>query len=88
MLGRRERFAWTPFFWSQHYDTTISYTGHAEHWDRITVDGKIAERNFTASYWRGGMKLATVTVGRDLDSLRAEAEMEEAIAARVPAAPA
>jgi NADPH-dependent 2,4-dienoyl-CoA reductase/sulfur reductase-like enzyme len=27
MLGRQERFAAAPFFWSQHYDTTISYVG-------------------------------------------------------------
>src|SRR6185437_12767005 len=32
MLGRGERFDAVPFFWSQHYDTAISYVGHAEHW--------------------------------------------------------
>jgi len=30
MLGKRIRFDVVPFFWSQHYDVTIRYVGHAE----------------------------------------------------------
>ena len=39
MLGRARRFDAIPFFWSQHYDTTIAYVGHAEQWDRLEIDG-------------------------------------------------
>ena len=39
MLGRRQRYNAVPFFWSQHYDVTIAYVGHAEHWDRLEVEG-------------------------------------------------
>jgi apoptosis-inducing factor 3 len=76
MLGASERFVAVPFFWSQHYDVTIAYVGHAEHWDRVSVDGDIANQNGTVTYWQGKRKLAVAAVGRDADSLRAEAEME------------
>lgn len=76
MLGARERYTAVPFFWSQHYDTTIAYTGHAEHWDRATIDGSLAERDGRVTYWLGGRRLAVATVGRDADSLRAELELE------------
>ena len=72
MLGKREPFDAVPFFWSQHYDTTIAYVGHAEKWDRIDIDGDPALRDCVASFWQDGRKLAVVTVGRDQDSLRAE----------------
>jgi 3-phenylpropionate/trans-cinnamate dioxygenase ferredoxin reductase subunit len=76
MLGARQRFDAVPFFWSQHYDTTIAYVGHAERWDRIDTDGDPAVRDCTASFWQGDRKCAVVTVGRDQDSLRAELEFE------------
>lgn len=76
ILGRGQRFAAVPFFWSQHYDLTINYVGHAEQWDRLEVDGDPAAHDCTVTYWRGGQRLAVATVGRDLDSLRAEAAFE------------
>lgn len=80
MLGRRERFDAVPFFWSQHYDITIAYVGHAEHWDRIEIDGDPAARDCTASFWQDGRTTAIVTIGRDQDSLRAELAFERAVA--------
>jgi NADPH-dependent 2,4-dienoyl-CoA reductase/sulfur reductase-like enzyme len=80
ILGRGERFDIPPFFWTQHYDTSISYVGHAERWDRITVDGRIADGDCRLSFERDGKALAVVTIGRDKASLEAEAEMERRVA--------
>jgi 3-phenylpropionate/trans-cinnamate dioxygenase ferredoxin reductase subunit len=79
MLGRLRRFDAIPFFWSQHYDTNIAYVGHSEQWDRLEIDGDPATHDCAVSFWQGGQKLAVATVGRDLDSLRAEVEFEQKI---------
>jgi len=65
-----------PFFWSQHYDMPINYVGHAEKWDATAIDGSLASREFAVSYTKGGRTLAVATMGRDLQSLRAELAME------------
>jgi len=76
MLGARETFDAVPFFWSQHYDTPINYVGHAEGWDAIEVEGDIAAKDCLLRYMRDGRALAVASIFRDIDSLRAEAEME------------
>jgi NADPH-dependent 2,4-dienoyl-CoA reductase/sulfur reductase-like enzyme/nitrite reductase/ring-hydroxylating ferredoxin subunit len=77
MLGQQRRFDAVPFFWSQHYDTTIAYVGHAEQWDHLDIEGDPAARDCAVSFWREGRKLALATVGRDRDSLRAEVAFEQ-----------
>jgi apoptosis-inducing factor 3 len=76
ILGARIPFDAVPFFWSQHYDVALNYVGHAEKWDLISIDGKLAEKNFAAFYVLGGKTLAVATVFRDLESLKEEASME------------
>lgn len=76
ILGAQERFGDVPFFWSAHYDVSINYVGHAEKWDRITVDGDPATRDVAVRYERGGKLLAIATIFRDDESLRTEVEME------------
>ena len=78
MLGRRERFSAVPFFWTEQYDLTISYVGHAQGWDEAQVDGDVAGRDCKVTYRRQGKTLAVATIQRDLESLRAELELEQA----------
>jgi 3-phenylpropionate/trans-cinnamate dioxygenase ferredoxin reductase subunit len=80
MLGQQLAFDAVPFFWSQHYDTSIVYVGHAAQWDHIDMDGDPVARDCTATFWWQGRRLATVSVGRDLDSLQAEAAFEQELA--------
>ena len=76
MIGIRERFDAVPFFWSQHYDVRINYVGHAEGWDSIKVDGDPGRGGCSANFITAGKRTALVTISRDLESLRAEVEME------------
>jgi NADPH-dependent 2,4-dienoyl-CoA reductase/sulfur reductase-like enzyme len=76
ILGRRQPFDSAPFFWSQHYDTPINYVGYAEKWDSADVDGDPKSKDCTVSYKRGGKVVAVATMGRDLESLRAEVALE------------
>jgi NADPH-dependent 2,4-dienoyl-CoA reductase/sulfur reductase-like enzyme len=77
ILGHRERFEAAPFFWSRHFDLVISYVGHASAWDRIEIDGSVESRDCALVYFCRDRKLAVATIGRDLESLRAEVELEE-----------
>jgi NADPH-dependent 2,4-dienoyl-CoA reductase/sulfur reductase-like enzyme/nitrite reductase/ring-hydroxylating ferredoxin subunit len=77
MLGQKVKCAVVPFFWSQHYDATISYVGHAEKWDRIDVSGDLKERNAVAAFRSGNKTMAVATVGRDKLSLKAELLFEQ-----------
>lgn len=79
MLSAQQPFDAVPFFWSQHYNTVINYVGHAESWDRLEIDGDPAAHDCAVTFWRGCTKLAVATVGRDLDSLKAEASFERAV---------
>jgi 3-phenylpropionate/trans-cinnamate dioxygenase ferredoxin reductase subunit len=76
ILGRRQAFDAVPFFWSVHYDVTISYVGHADTWDRIDVSGDVNARDCAVAFRRGAATLAIATIGRDQASLEAETAME------------
>ena len=80
MLGAHDRFDAVPFFWSDHYDLTIAYVGHAERWNRLEIDGDLPARDCAIHYYRGDRKLAIATIGRDRQSLEAEVEFEQAVA--------
>jgi NADPH-dependent 2,4-dienoyl-CoA reductase/sulfur reductase-like enzyme/nitrite reductase/ring-hydroxylating ferredoxin subunit len=80
ILGQRAKYDAVPFFWSQHYDVSINYVGHAAKWDSTEMDGSLgalaAARNCRISYKAGPRTLAVATISRDLESLQAELDME------------
>ncbi len=76
MLGRKERFDAVPFFWTQQYDLTIRYIGHAEKWDAVQVDGNLEARDCAVAFRIGDSVVAVATINRDLKNLKTEVEME------------
>jgi NADPH-dependent 2,4-dienoyl-CoA reductase/sulfur reductase-like enzyme/nitrite reductase/ring-hydroxylating ferredoxin subunit len=85
MLGLGGPFNDVPFFWSQHYDVTLSYIGHASGDAQIEVIGSLEKRDATVAYRVGGKVAAVLTVGRDQQSLAVEAALERKDAAAVDA---
>ena len=80
-LGRRERFDAVPFFWSQHYDVSINYVGHATRWDALEIAGSIPDRDARVTFRDRGRVAAVVTIYRDKESLEAELAMEREVQA-------
>ncbi|HEU4988843.1 MAG TPA: oxidoreductase C-terminal domain-containing protein, partial [Gemmatimonadaceae bacterium] len=84
VLGADQPFDAVPFFWSQHYDVSINYVGHAEGWDELQLDGDPSARDCTVRYIANGRVAAVATIFRDGDSLEAEVAMEKSGHAATP----
>ncbi|HEX5418179.1 MAG TPA: FAD-dependent oxidoreductase, partial [Chloroflexota bacterium] len=54
MLGKGEPYAPVPYFWSDQYDLTLQYVGHARGDDEVVFRGDIGARSFVAFYLRDG----------------------------------
>jgi NADPH-dependent 2,4-dienoyl-CoA reductase/sulfur reductase-like enzyme/nitrite reductase/ring-hydroxylating ferredoxin subunit len=76
ILGQQMPFDYIPFFWSNHFDVAIGYSGYAERWDNIVVDGDPASGDCAVRYEMAGNTIAIATIGRDLENLRTERELE------------
>ncbi len=74
MLGADQAFTDVPFFWTHQYDLELRYTGHGA-WDDVRIDGSLADRDFTARYYRKGELVAAASAGRDLENLEIEAQL-------------
>ncbi len=69
MLGKNEKFAAAPFFWTQQYGKSLRYAGHAEQWDAIVYHGDVAKQDFLAFYVQGGRIMAAAGMNRDADMI-------------------
>lgn len=67
MLGIGEPYADVPWFWSDQYETTIQYVGHAPEWDELVVRGDLEGRRFSAFYLASGRLHACVGFNRPRD---------------------
>jgi NADPH-dependent 2,4-dienoyl-CoA reductase/sulfur reductase-like enzyme/nitrite reductase/ring-hydroxylating ferredoxin subunit len=77
MLGRRVPFQAVPFFWSNHYDLAIRFTGYAGLDAKSVMTGSLAERDCLIAYGEAGKFTAAATVGRDRDALIIEEGLEK-----------
>ena len=78
ILGRRERFDAVPFFWTEQYDFSLAYVGHAERFDEAKLEGQLDDdaHDCTITFRRDGRKLAVALVHQDLAGLQAELDFE------------
>src|SRR5437763_1255981 len=86
LLGENAAFDAVPFFWSNHFEVSISYLGHASSFDRIDVSGSIEKDDCAIAYRKGGKTLALATIGRNFERLEGEvaiANGDEAVLQRI-----
>ncbi|MGQ0835004.1 MAG: FAD-dependent oxidoreductase [Gammaproteobacteria bacterium] len=76
MLGRRQPFSGVPFFWSNHYDVAIRFSGYAAPGASREITGSPQARDCAVAFRKGGRITAIATVGNDRLNLAAEAALE------------
>jgi NADPH-dependent 2,4-dienoyl-CoA reductase/sulfur reductase-like enzyme/nitrite reductase/ring-hydroxylating ferredoxin subunit len=82
ILGAREPFTLPPFFWSNHFDLQVRYVGHGGNKDRARVSGDLKAKDASVIFSSAGKPSAVASIGRDLESLKAEAALERGDAFR------
>ena len=65
MAGRKAPYSSVPFFWTQQFDKSLRYVGHAAGWDEIVFDGKVASQDFLAIYISDDRAVAAASMNRD-----------------------
>jgi NADPH-dependent 2,4-dienoyl-CoA reductase/sulfur reductase-like enzyme/nitrite reductase/ring-hydroxylating ferredoxin subunit len=76
LLGAAQPFTDVPFFWTHHYGLDLRYVGHGNGWDEVRLDGSLAAHDCTARYFRAGQLVAAASLGRDLENLTIEAQLQ------------
>ncbi len=67
MLGKGEPYAPVPYFWSDQYDLTLQYVGHATGQDEVIFRGPRDPHHLLAFYLRDGRLRAAIGVNRPRD---------------------
>lgn len=65
MLGAGAAFDRLPYFYSDQYDVSMEYRGHAPTWDQVVVRGSFEARSFVMFWLMGGRVMAAMNVNVD-----------------------
>jgi 3-phenylpropionate/trans-cinnamate dioxygenase ferredoxin reductase subunit len=80
MLGGLQPFEDVPFFWTEQFETRITYVGHGSQWDRIEVRRDLPPGEWEQRHFLGDVPVGVATIGRDRVSLSAELALEQGVA--------
>ncbi|MGN6678276.1 MAG: NAD(P)/FAD-dependent oxidoreductase [Streptosporangiaceae bacterium] len=67
MLGSDAPYDYIHSFWSDQYEHSIEYVGHAANWDEFVVRGSVDEAGLIGFYLQNGIVLAAVGFDRGGD---------------------
>jgi 3-phenylpropionate/trans-cinnamate dioxygenase ferredoxin reductase component len=84
MLGSAAPFDYIHNFWSEQYEHTLQYVGHATKWDDFAVRGNLEERKAVGFYLLAGVVRAAIGFDRGGDP-EYEPDSEMAACARLVA---
>lgn len=82
MLGCTDPYDYIHSFWSDQYEHSLEYVGHAPKWDQFVVRGSVEERKLVGLYLLDGQVLAAVGLDRGGDP-EADPDSEMAACARL-----
>lgn len=63
MAGKKIPVDDIPFFWTRNYDKSLHYTGHANSFDEVFIDGSLNDYKFVAYYLKANKILAAAAMG-------------------------
>jgi 3-phenylpropionate/trans-cinnamate dioxygenase ferredoxin reductase component len=67
LLGSTEPYADLHSFWSDQYEHSLEYVGHAPRWDQFVVRGSVEQRRFLGFYLGEGRVLSVMGLNRGGD---------------------
>ena len=65
IAGQVRQYTGVPFFWTYHFGKRFGYLGHAEHWDRLHIDGDLHQHRFVALQLRDDIVSGVIACQRE-----------------------
>ncbi|MGB3183315.1 MAG: FAD-dependent oxidoreductase [Cyclobacteriaceae bacterium] len=67
MAGERVPYKEVPFFWTAQHGLSLHYTGHADKFDEVIIDGSVNDQEFLAFYVKDNEVKAVMELSRTSD---------------------